>query len=92
MKLNGNVHCVITKSGSEPTQQTKQLNLLRYNRTLGSLQLDKQNATTLTTQINKTLNKDCFKQRTMTQKHETRPLDKQLDKQNNNSIIKTTTR
>ena len=43
MRLNGNVRCVFTKSGSEPTQQTKQPNLLRSNKTLASLQLDKQN-------------------------------------------------
>ena len=47
MRLNGIVHLKIAKSGSEPTQQKKQLNLLRKNRTLASLQLDKQDTTML---------------------------------------------
>ena len=47
MRLNGNHALKIAKSGSEPTQQTKQLNLLRKNRTLASLQLDKQDTTML---------------------------------------------
>ena len=40
-------HSCIAKSGSESTKQTKQLNLLRNNKTLASLQLDKQDTTTL---------------------------------------------
>jgi len=41
--------CIVhfAQSGSEPTQQ---LNFLRYNKTLASLQLDKQNTIVLTTQ------------------------------------------
>lgn len=41
MRLNENWALKIAKSVSEPMQQTKQLNLLRNNKTLASLQLDK---------------------------------------------------
>ena len=47
MRLKGNHALKIAKSGSEPTQQSKQLNLLRKDRTLASLQLDKQDTTKL---------------------------------------------
>ena len=46
-EIEWNVHLKIAKSGSELMQQTRQLNLLRKNRTLASLQLDKQNTTML---------------------------------------------
>ena len=47
MRLIGNCALKIAKSSSKLTQQTKQLNLLRKNKTLESLQLDKQDTTML---------------------------------------------
>ena len=49
-EIEWNCALKIAKSGSEPTQQTKQLNLLRNNKTLASLQLHKQDTTTLSKQ------------------------------------------
>ena len=91
MRLNGIVHLKIAKSSSEPTQQTKQLNLLRKNRTLASLQLDKQNTTTLikqreTTQYTKL---DSSTKHNNSINLTTRQTKQRLDKKNNNSISKT---
>ena len=46
-EIEWNCALKIAKSGSEPTQQTKQLNLLRNNKALTSLQLNKQDTSML---------------------------------------------
>ena len=79
------MHCVFAKSGSEPTRQTKQPNLLRDNKTLAILQHKKIDKQRVTTQMHKTRRLD--KQDSVNEI--ARPTKQQLDKQNNNSISKT---